>query len=65
MHLGQTIAVETILKKKKSFFNLEIPFFCNCKQVIVAMVIVINTVITGVRLQQTVRLQLNRMISEE
>ena len=29
------------------------------------MVIVINTVITGVRLQQTVRLQLNRMISEE
>ena len=29
------------------------------------MVIVINTVITGVQLQQTVRLQLNRMISEE
>ena len=29
------------------------------------MVIAINTVITGVQLQQTVRLQLNRMISEE
>ena len=29
------------------------------------MVILINTVITGVRLKQTVRLQLNRMISEE
>ena len=43
------------MSKEKIFLQLEV----------VAMVIVINTVITGVRLQQTVRLQLNRMISEE
>ena len=51
IHLGQTIAVET-MSKEKNFLQLEI-------------VIVINTVITGVRLQETVRIQLNRMISEE
>ena len=55
------------MSKEKSFSSIgnSFFFFFFSGQVVVAIVTAINTVITGVRLQQTVRLQLNRMISEE
>ena len=54
------------MSKEKSFSSIGNSFFFFFSgQVVVAIVTAINTVITGVRLQQTVRLQLNRMISEE